>query len=77
MMNYNNLIEDERFPKWLFDIENGKIWSKKENRFIGASNKKNGYTVQNICQCCNGKRKSADGYLWSYIKYENNKDKTH
>ena len=43
MMNYNNLIEDERFPKWLFDIENGKIWSKKENRFIGASNKKNGY----------------------------------
>ena len=25
-----------------------------------------GYSKGNICQCCNGKRKSAYGYIWKY-----------
>lgn len=27
---------------------------------------KNGYAQQHICACCNGKRKTHKGYIWSY-----------
>lgn len=30
------LKEYERFPNWLVDVEEGKIWSKKLKRYIGA-----------------------------------------
>lgn len=28
--------------------------------------KRNGFNEGNICSCCLGKRKSADGYIWKY-----------
>lgn len=27
---------------------------------------RNGFNQGNICECCNGKRKSAHGYIWKY-----------
>ena len=27
---------------------------------------RNGFNYKNICSCCNGKRKSADGFRWEY-----------
>ena len=34
------LKEYERFPNWLVDVEEGKIWSKKLKRYIGTIDKK-------------------------------------
>ena len=28
---------------------------------------RNGFNYKNICSCCNGKRKSADGFRWEYV----------
>lgn len=38
------LQEYEKFPNWLIDVEEGKIWSKKHKRFIGSENK-DGYLI--------------------------------
>ena len=35
---------DERFPIWDIDVEEGKIWSLKHNKYIGTINKK-GYVL--------------------------------
>lgn len=32
------LQEYDRFPQWLIDVEEGKIWSKKHKKFIGSLN---------------------------------------
>jgi len=38
----------------------------KEWRSINSIEKEIGYNHSNICSCCNGKRKSAYGYIWRY-----------
>lgn len=41
------LREYERFPNWLVDVEEGKIWSKKKNKYFDNVGNK-GYIVVNI-----------------------------
>lgn len=54
------LQEYERFPQWLVDVEEGKIWSKKLKRYIGGKHK-DGYIICStgmlhrvIWMCVNG-----------------------
>lgn len=37
------LQEYEKFPNWLIDVEEGKIWSKRYKKFIGSTDKKDNY----------------------------------
>lgn len=70
------LQEYERFPQWLVDVEEGKIWSKKCNKYIYSMDDK-GYYIINvrherqyyvhriICECANGK--IPEGYNIHHI----------
>lgn len=50
------LQEYEKFPKWLIDVEEGKILSKKLNKYIGTVNKDNYLQVR-----------AAQGYKETFI----------
>ena len=55
------LQEYERFPQWLVDIEEGKIWSKKHKRYIGRIDKKGYVNVKppkGYKHCC------IHQYIW-------------
>lgn len=59
------LQEYERFPQWLVDVEEGKIWSKKYNKYIGSINKK-GYVY--VSKPPKGyKHRCLHQYIWMCV----------
>ena len=43
-------------------LETGKIYTS-----LIEIGRKFGFSIGNICECCNGKRKSAYGFHWQYV----------
>ena len=43
-------------------LETGKIYTS-----LMEIGRKFGFSIGNICECCNGKRKSAYGFHWQYV----------
>lgn len=52
------------FDGYFINVE-GQI--KSTRSFKGTQEKTLGYSSGNIGQVCNGKRKSAYGYIWGYV----------
>lgn len=71
MENISNALSKEVYQ---YDIKGCFINSWKGTREI---EQKLGFRSGSISECCIGKRKSAYGYRWSYIKSEKLKDEKH
>ena len=60
------LQEYEKFPNWLIDVEEGKIWSKLKNKYINSIGKK-GYIVINIL---NERQYHVHRIIWECVNGE-------
>lgn len=72
------LQEYDRFPQWLIDVEEGKIWSKSRNKYIGNADDKGYLSITDKCNkhlrvhrviwmCVNGD--VPDGYQIHHIDH--------
>jgi group I intron endonuclease len=49
----------------MYDVLTGHLFAIFES--TGQAAREKNISQQNICACCNGKRKTAGGYIWAYI----------